>query len=112
MDKQSLMLYYVSMFVYIFGSITLILYTLIIKPISIMYHEPVNQMVSPIFGNYAKYLASLEIFSLIVITVSFVLFGLSMYLTYSRKKKVSMPTIIFPAALFIFAYVMLGVSGF
>ncbi|BAB59521.1 TVG0368053 [Thermoplasma volcanium GSS1] len=112
MDRYSLKLYYASMIVYIFGSITLILYTLIIKPIALMYHEPINQMVSPVFGNYARYLFSLELFTMIIMVVSLILFLLSIYHNHIRNGKISKPTIITPVLLFAFAFVLLGVSGF
>ncbi|KAA8922927.1 MAG: hypothetical protein F6Q11_02640 [Thermoplasma sp.] len=100
------------MMIYIFGSITLILYTLIIKPIALMYHEPISQMTSPVFGNYGRYLFSLEAFTLIVMIASLVLYGISMYHNHTRNGKVSMRTIIAPLILYVFAFALLGVSGF
>ncbi|MCY0852177.1 MAG: hypothetical protein OWQ34_05510 [Thermoplasma acidophilum] len=112
MDRFSLKLYYSSMMVYIFGSITLVLYTLIIKPIAIMYHEQISQMTSPVFGNYGRYLFSLELFTLIIMIASLVLYAISIYHNHSRRGRISMKTLVTPILLYVFAFVLLGVSGF
>ena len=112
MDRFSLKLYYSSMMVYIFGSITLILYALIINPMAVMYHEPISQMTSPVFGSYGRYLFSLELFTIIVMVASLILYAISIYHNYSRNGKISMRTVITPLILYAFAFVLLGVSGF
>ncbi|MCL4330925.1 MAG: hypothetical protein M1304_01475 [Candidatus Thermoplasmatota archaeon] len=111
MDSKALGLYYGSMIVYMIGSIPLILYTLIVRPIANMYHEPISQMVSPIFGNYGAYLRDLFIISLVFVTVSVVLYLISVQRTSWGRKGISLPTIIMPVILFAFAYILLGVAG-
>ncbi|MEM0157858.1 MAG: hypothetical protein QXN26_07370 [Thermoplasmataceae archaeon] len=111
MDSKSLSLYYGSMIVYMIGSIPLVLYTLIVRPIANMYHEPVSQMVSPIFGNYAAYLRDLFIISLVFVTLSAVLYLASVQRTSWGRKGISSVTIILPVILYAFAYILLGVSG-
>ncbi|MCL5881539.1 MAG: hypothetical protein M1592_03025 [Candidatus Thermoplasmatota archaeon] len=111
MDSKALGLYYGSMIVYMIGSIPLILYTLIVRPIANMYHEPISQMVSPIFGNYGAYLRDLFIISLVFVTASVVLYLVSVQRTSWGRKGISRMTIIMPVVLFAFAYILLGVSG-
>lgn len=111
MDKLSLNLYYSSMIVYMIGGIPLILYTLIIRPIASLYHEPIASMISPVFGNYSLYLLGLFTVSLIFVTTSLLLFLISLYRTRKHKNKISTITIALPIALYVFGYALLGVSG-
>ena len=68
-------------------------------------------MVSPIFGNYGAYLRDLFIISLVFVTVSVVLYLISVQRTSWGRKGISLPTIIMPVVLFAFAYILLGVAG-
>lgn len=111
MDSKALNLYYGSMIVYMIGSVPLILYTLIVMPIAKMYHEPIAHMVSPIFGNYADYLRDLFLISLIFVTVSLLLYLLSVQRTSWGKNGISRRTLVLPVILFAFAYLLLAVSG-
>lgn len=111
MDKLSLNLYYASMVVYMVGGIPLILYTLIIRPIAQLYHEPISTMVSPVFGNYGIFLRNLFIISVVAVTISLVLYLVSVYRTKHGNRKISTFTVIFPLILYVFGYVLLGVSG-
>ena len=111
MDKVSLNLYYASMIIYMIGGIPLILYTLIIRPIAVLYNEPISSMVSPVFGNYGIYLRNLFIVSIVIVTISLVLFLISVYRAKHGNRKISTFTIVFPIILYIFGYALLGVSG-
>lgn len=111
MDSKALNLYYGSMIIYMIGSIPLILYTLIVRPIANMYHEPISQMVSPIFGNYGAYLRDLFVISIAFVTLSLILYLISVQRTSWGRRGVSRTTIILPIVLFAFAYILLGVSG-
>ena len=111
MDKLSLNLYYSSMIVYMIGGVPLILYTLIIRPIANLYKEPISSMVSPVFGNYGSYLFALFLISLIFVTVSLLLFLVSVYRVKSHRQRISNATLALPIALYIFGYALLGVSG-
>ncbi len=111
MDKLSLNMYYASMIVYMIGGIPLILYTLIIRPIAELYNEPISSMVSPVFGNYSIYLRNLFIVSIVIVTISLVLYLAAVYRAKHGKKKISTFTVIFPIVLYIFGYALLGVSG-
>ena len=75
------------------------------------FHHPISQMVSPIFGNYGAYLRDLFIISLVFVTVSVVLYLISVQRTSWGRKGISLPTIIMPVVLFAFAYILLGVAG-
>lgn len=103
--------FYLSMIVYMIGSIPMILYGLIIKPIAIMYHEDPAVMVSPVFGNYYDYLNDLFIVSLSLVSVSLILFVLSFLDAKKSGKRMRPRTILMPVLLFLFAYVLLGVVG-
>jgi|GEM_PF-1695263 positive regulator of sigma E activity len=107
----SLHLYYTSMIIYMIDAIPLILYTLVIKPIANLYHEPISTMVSPVFGNYGFYLDSLFFISLALTTVSLMFFVLAWNSAIKSGKTLSAGTKFLPVVLFIFAYSLLGVSG-
>lgn len=111
MDKLSLNMYYASMVIYMIGGIPLILYTLIIRPIAGLYHEPISTMVSPVFGNYSIYLRNLFIISTVMVTASLLLYLFALYRTKHGNRKISTLTMLFPVVLYVFGYALLGVSG-
>jgi hypothetical protein len=92
-------------------AIPLILYTLVIKPIANLYHEPISTMVSPVFGNYGFYLDSLFFISLILTTVSLIFFVLAWSGAIKSGKTLSIGTKLLPIIIFVFSYLLLGVSG-
>ncbi|MHB8359267.1 MAG: hypothetical protein ACYDCP_07195 [Thermoplasmataceae archaeon] len=104
-------LYYTSMIIFMVDAVPLILYTLIIKPIANLYNEHVTDMVSPVFGNYAVFLDSLFVISMVLTSVSLVFFLLAWTGASKAGKKLSIPTRVLPLILFIFSYSLLGVSG-
>ena len=63
-------LYYTSMIIFMVDAVPLILYTLIIKPTANLYNEHVTDMVSPVFGNYAVFLDSLFVISMVLTSVT------------------------------------------
>ncbi len=99
------------MVVYMIGGVPLVLYALIIRPIANLYREPVGIMVSPLFGNYGHYLQDLFVISTVFITVSLSLYLVSVYRARHSSKGISLATLTLPIALYIFGYVLLGVSG-
>ncbi len=109
---NALKLYYTSMIIYMIAGVPLILYGLVIKPIVSLYHEHVYSMVSPVFGNYALFLNALFATAVILVTVSLVFFLMSWHFARVEGKKMSTLTVVFPLILFVFAYGLLGVSGF
>ena len=111
MNKFSLKMYYASMITYMIGGIPLVLYSLIIRPIALLYHEPISSMVSPVFGNYGLYLRDLFIISLAFVTTSLILYLISVYTTRRSSGRISTVTIVLPIALYVFGYVLLGVSA-
>lgn len=111
MDKTSLNLYYASMIIYLIGGVPLVLYTLIIRPIANLYNEPISSMMSPVFGNYAIYLRNLFIVSIVFVTASLLLYAISIERTRKAHKSLSRITVALPLILYIFGYVLLGVSG-
>ncbi len=111
MDKFSLNLYYASMIIYMIGGIPLILYTLIIRPIAELYNEPISTMVSPVFGNYSIYLRNLFIITIVIVTISLILYLIAVYRAKHGNRKISTFTMVFPILLYVFGYALLGVSG-
>ncbi|MCL4335351.1 MAG: hypothetical protein M1402_04565 [Candidatus Thermoplasmatota archaeon] len=111
MKFGALQKYYTSMIIYMIGSIPLILYGLIIKPIADLYHENPSVMVSPVFGNYYDYLNDLFYASIIIVTVSLFFMLYSFMDARKAGKKIATRTWMFPLLLYIFAYVLLGVVG-
>ncbi|MEM3852550.1 MAG: hypothetical protein QXP70_06070, partial [Methanomassiliicoccales archaeon] len=111
MKRRALYLYYASMIVYMISSIFFILYALVIRPVALLYHENVRQMVSPVFGNFYVFMLSLLIISYVLVSVSLVLFLLSMLTARRNRSRLSAMTIIFPIILYVVAYSLLGVSG-
>lgn len=111
MDRLSLKLYYASMIVYMVGGIPLILYTLVIRPIARLYNEPISDMISPVFGNYALFLRDLFIISIAFVSASLIMFLLSVHRTKRNHRTISAITVVLPVALYIFGYALLGVSG-
>lgn len=111
LKMSPLNMYYTSMIIYMIDAIPLILYTLVIKPIANLYHEPIGTMVSPVFGNYGFYLDSLFFISLILTTLSLVFFILAWNDALRSGRTLSMGTRLLPVVLFIFSYTLLGVSG-
>lgn len=111
MDKFALNLYYVSMIIYMIGGIPLILYTLIIRPIAELYHEPISTMVSPVFGSWSLFLRDLFIISTVFVTVSLLFYLSSVYRAKHSSRGISTATLVLPIVLYVFGYVLLGVSG-
>ncbi len=110
MDKKSLYLYYYSMIVYLFGSVPFILFAILIKPISALYHENAYQMTSPVLGNFGAYINLLFAITLIFIFVSIILMIMSLYHNNTKKGKISKRTIITPVILYIFTFAAIGVA--
>ncbi len=106
-----LSMYYLSVIIYIFGGLFVIAYSLIIKPISEMYNEQINIMVSPIFGNYAVFLTSLFFIALSLTVVSLILFIMVLILSKNAKKRLSMMTLALTTLLYVFAFAALVVTA-
>ncbi|MGC8662033.1 MAG: hypothetical protein ACP5TZ_05995 [Nitrososphaeria archaeon] len=106
-----LSMYYLSVIIYIFGGLFVIAYSLIIKPISEMYNEQINIMVSPIFGNYAVFLTSLFFIAISLTVVSLILFIMVLILSKNAKKRLSMMTLALTALLYVFAFAALVVTA-
>jgi hypothetical protein len=111
MNRRALHLYYASMIVYMLASIFFILYGLVIRPVSVLYHENVKQMVSPVFGNFYVFMLSLVIISLTLTAISLALFLASIAIARKARSHLSAGTLIFPVLLYVFAFALLGVSG-
>ncbi|MBX8632150.1 MAG: hypothetical protein KIY12_09210 [Thermoplasmata archaeon] len=111
MNRRALHLYYASMIVYMLASIFFILYGLVIRPVSLLYHEDVRQMVSPVFGNFYMFMLSLVIISVTLTVISLALFLASVAVARKTQSRLSAGTLIFPVLLYLFAFTLLGVSG-
>ncbi len=109
--NKALNIYYASIILYLFGSVPFVLYAVVIKPLSVSYHEDTYKMISPVFGNFGVYINSLEIIELVLITVSLALFIIAIFTARSGGKKLSKLTIIFPVILYIFAYAATALAG-
>ncbi|MCL4452219.1 MAG: hypothetical protein M1327_06315 [Candidatus Thermoplasmatota archaeon] len=110
--NKRLALFYTSMIIYIAGSIPLVLYTLVIYPIVKLYNEPVSSMVSPVFGNYYNFLLSLFVVSLVFMLASVAFFLLSLFTNGSSgvRSRLRLRTVLLPVLLYVFAFVLIGVS--
>ncbi|MCL4343379.1 MAG: hypothetical protein JRN26_05150 [Nitrososphaerota archaeon] len=111
MKVRTLSLYYLSIIIYILGGLFVIAYSLIIKPISEMYNEQINIMVSPVFGNYAVFLSSLFYVALSLTGISLVLFIMVLILTRNSKKSLSKTTLLLTGLLYVFAFAALLVTA-
>ncbi|MEM0097733.1 MAG: hypothetical protein QXH39_06220 [Conexivisphaerales archaeon] len=111
MKIKALYTYYLSIIIYIFGGLFVIAYSLIIKPISEMYNEQLNIMVSPVFGNYATFLSSLFYVALTLTTVSLFIFIIALITARNEKKAMSTITLTLTILLYAFAYVALLVTA-
>ncbi len=110
MQNKALMAYYLSMIVFIVGSVFVIMFAVVIEPVVVLYHEQTHTMTSPIFGNFYNFLVGLEIISLVFTTASLILFLLSFLLARKAHLKMSRITMFFPIILYAFAYGLIGVS--
>ncbi len=110
MKNKALMTYYLSMIVYLFGAIIVILFGVVIEPVVSYYHEQTHTMTSPIFGNFYNFLMGLAIIGTVLTTSSLVLFLLSY--TWARKSEMHMSkmTVALPLVLYAFSYLVIGVS--
>ncbi len=109
--RNILSLFYTSIIIYIIGGFFVGVYSLIIKPISEMYNEEINIMVSPVFGNYALFLSTLFYTALSLTVISLALFIMVLILTHNRKKRLSSTTLALTASLYVFAFVALLVTA-
>ncbi|MBX8634664.1 MAG: hypothetical protein KIY10_02005 [Thermoplasmata archaeon] len=110
MENNALMAYYLSMIVFIIGSIAVIMFAAVIEPVVALYHEQTHSMTSPIFGNFYNFLVGLETIALFFTTLSLILFLVSLILARRAKLKMSWITLLFPIILYAFAYGLIGVS--
>jgi hypothetical protein len=110
MENKALMAYHLSMIVFIVGSIFVIMFAVVIKPVVVLYNEQIHSMTSPIFGNFYNFLLGLEIAALIITTISLILFLVSFILARRAHLKMSWITMLFPIILYAFAYGLIGVS--
>ncbi len=110
MENKALITYYLSMVVFIIGSIFVIMFAVVIEPVVILYHEQTHYMTSPIFGNFYNFLVGLEIISLLFTTASLILFLVSFIFARRADLKMSRITMLFPIMLYAFAYGLIGVS--
>ncbi|SMD31345.1 hypothetical protein [Picrophilus oshimae] len=109
--NKALNMFYASMVLYLFGSVPFVLYAVVIKPLSVSYHENTYSMISPVFGNFGVYISSLEIIELVLITISLALFIVSIFLARASGKKLSKLTLMFPVILYLFAYIATAMAG-
>ncbi len=109
--RNILYLFYTSMIIYIIGGFFVGVYSLIIKPISEMYNEEINIMISPVFGNYAAFLSTLFYAALSLTIISLALFIMVLFLAHSAKRKFSNITLALTISLYIFAFVALVVTA-
>ncbi|MBX8638596.1 MAG: hypothetical protein KIY11_09625 [Thermoplasmata archaeon] len=110
MENKALMAYYLSMIVFIVGSIFVIMFAVVIEPVVVMYHEQTHSMTSPIFGNFYTFLVGLEAISIIFTAVSLALYLVSFILARRANLKMSRITMFFPLILYAFAFGLIGVS--
>ena len=110
MENKALITYYLSMVVFIIGSIFVIMFAVVIEPVVILYHEQTHSMTSPIFGNFYNFLVGLETISLLFTTTSLILFLVSFIFARRANLKMSRITVLFPIMLYAFAYGLIGVS--
>jgi hypothetical protein len=110
MENKALVTYYLSMIVFIIGSVSVILFAVVIEPVVVLYHENTHTMTSPVFGNFYTFLVGLETIALIFTTVSLILFLVSFMLARRARLKMSWITVLFPIILYAFAYGLIGVS--
>ena len=104
-------LYYLSMLIYAFGAVFFVLYSLIVMPVAEYYHEDVAQMVSPVFGNYSAFLGHLFLASIAVVTVSLLVFAISMIFASKDRVILSRRTMLLPVIMYAVAYLLLAGSS-